>query len=161
MSRKLYFVLLFACCLLASACNEISGTVTLDGLGMEEVTVVLGGDAAATAQTNSDGEYAFGNLRAGTYTVTMEPPAGYTRSTTKTVSVEKMATALVNFPLESAATRTTETGQVIGFREDNGSHAWLGIPYAAPPVGELRWRAPLPADSWAADTFLALGVGDP
>jgi para-nitrobenzyl esterase len=26
--------------------------------------------------------------------------------------------------------------------------AWLGIPYAAPPVGDLRWRAPQPAAHW-------------
>jgi para-nitrobenzyl esterase len=35
-------------------------------------------------------------------------------------------------------------GAVLGFVGRYGSHAWLGIPYAQPPVGELRWRAPQP-----------------
>ena len=39
----------------------------------------------------------------------------------------------------------------------SGVRVFKGIPYAAPPVGELRWRAPRPVAKWAgvrkADTF--------
>ena len=41
-----------------------------------------------------------------------------------------------------------ESGELRGIAESNGSHAWLGIPYAKPPVGALRWQAPQPIDPW-------------
>ncbi|WP_276641042.1 carboxylesterase/lipase family protein [Siccibacter turicensis] len=31
---------------------------------------------------------------------------------------------------------------------ENNTHCWRGIPYAAPPVGERRWRAPEPVTAW-------------
>lgn len=43
--------------------------------------------------------------------------------------------------------RETRSGQVIGFSDGDVSR-WRGIPYAAAPVGELRWRAPQMAPRW-------------
>jgi para-nitrobenzyl esterase len=40
-----------------------------------------------------------------------------------------------------------ETGSVRGVA-DGATYAYKGIPYAAPPVGELRWRPPVPAECW-------------
>lgn len=46
--------------------------------------------------------------------------------------------------------RTTEYGPVVGFLARKKVHGWKGIPYAAPPVGAFRWRAPRPPSSWRA-----------
>ena len=51
-------------------------------------------------------------------------------------------------------------GSVVGFAAPHETHAWLGIPFARPPVADLRWRAPQPADAWA-DTLDALAIGPP
>jgi len=40
------------------------------------------------------------------------------------------------------------SGAVSGFLED-GICKFHGVPYAAPPVGALRWRAPEPVEPWA------------
>jgi para-nitrobenzyl esterase len=54
--------------------------------------------------------------------------------------------------------RMTNSGAVVGFQERYGGHAWFGIPFARPPVGSLRWRAPQPPESWAG-TREALDFG--
>jgi para-nitrobenzyl esterase len=54
--------------------------------------------------------------------------------------------------------RVTRSGEVVGFQGRYGAHVWLGIPYAKPPVGTLRWRAPQPAEPWTA-TRQALALG--
>ncbi|NRR33118.1 carboxylesterase family protein [Oxalobacteraceae bacterium] len=45
--------------------------------------------------------------------------------------------------------RVTGLGSVIGYRERHATHAWLGLPYARPPVGALRWKAPRPPQPWS------------
>lgn len=42
----------------------------------------------------------------------------------------------------------TAAGIVEGFTRD-GVHRWRSIPYARPPVGRLRFRAPQPAQPWS------------
>lgn len=41
----------------------------------------------------------------------------------------------------------TDKGPVVGLHTDT-MNEFLGIPYAAPPVGDLRWRPPQPAARW-------------
>jgi para-nitrobenzyl esterase len=43
----------------------------------------------------------------------------------------------------------TEQGPLQGFSED-GIVKFFGVPYAQPPVGELRWRPPVPVTPWTA-----------
>jgi len=48
----------------------------------------------------------------------------------------------------------------VGVTGEYGAHAWLGIPFAEPPVGALRWRAPEPAPVWEGRRE-ALAFGSP
>ncbi len=75
-------------------------------------------------------------------------------------SGEDSATPETPTPTVDASTkRTTDSGEVIGFRGRQDSLTWLGIPFAKPPTGDLRWRAPLPADAWQ-DELEATRIGE-
>ena len=52
---------------------------------------------------------------------------------------------------DAATRRTTALGVVVGHAGSAGTHAWHGIPFARPPLGELRWRAPLAAEPWTGE----------
>jgi para-nitrobenzyl esterase len=49
---------------------------------------------------------------------------------------------------DAATALTLEQGALVGSVEPNGARAWRGVPFAAPPVGDLRWRAPRPHAGW-------------
>ena len=44
-------------------------------------------------------------------------------------------------------TLSIESGRVAGTLEE-GVESWKGIPFARPPIGALRWRAPQPVPRW-------------
>ncbi len=43
---------------------------------------------------------------------------------------------------------TIESGKLSGTLLDSGVKAYLGVPFAAPPVRELRWHEPMPVKPW-------------
>ncbi len=60
---------------------------------------------------------------------------------------------------DASTLRHTPAGSVEGFIDQHNAHAWLGIPYAQAPVGDLRWRAPRPLKAWT-NTHEALAYAD-
>ncbi len=59
----------------------------------------------------------------------------------------------LSFPIPNIASAqevgvvSTSAGPVSGVLDD-GVHVFKGTPYAAPPVGELRWKLPQPVEPW-------------
>ena len=61
-------------------------------------------------------------------------------------------------PADTADQVKTSAGAVEGSPSKDGKiHVFKGIPYAAPPIGDLRWKAPQPVQPWTgvrkADEF--------
>lgn len=78
-------------------------------------------------------------------------------------------------PPSDPTLRRIDQGLLTGQVQPNGSLAWQNIPYAQPPVGDLRWKLPQPPQPWsgtyAADDIiqpcpqfvsgLSAGIADP
>jgi para-nitrobenzyl esterase len=79
---------------------------------------------------------------------------------TRTAVAISLALAVVS-PVTTLAANPdlvkTTDGQLSGVTLSSGVYAFKGIPYAAPPVGSLRWKEPQPPERWKgvrkADTF--------
>jgi len=59
---------------------------------------------------------------------------------------------------DSSARRALGTGSTVGFSNPRGGHAWLGLPFAQPPVAARRFRAPDPPAP-LTDEHRALATG--
>src|SRR5271170_384245 len=68
------------------------------------------------------------------------------------LSIAGLALAFAASVHADPLTVKTELGKVHGKTINDGKvRAFLGLPYAAPPVGDLRWKAPQPAAKWKGD----------
>jgi para-nitrobenzyl esterase len=89
---------------------------------------------------------------------------------TVVVSVLALGTSVVPTAAVGADSLTvnTDAGAVRGVK-NGATNEWRGVPYAAPPLGDRRWRPPAPASPWSgvrsAGTFapqcLQLGLSQP
>lgn len=64
------------------------------------------------------------------------------------IAIALVDAVAVAAPTTTGSVVTIAQGAVAGQVEADGVHAFKGIPYAEPPVGDLRWRAPIPARPW-------------
>ncbi|MCP4962085.1 MAG: carboxylesterase family protein [Actinomycetia bacterium] len=63
--------------------------------------------------------------------------------------------------MTAAPTATTSLGTARGVRLESGVEAFLGMPYAAPAEGVLRFAPPQPVTTWGPDVLDASSVGAP
>ena len=56
--------------------------------------------------------------------------------------------ALALATVAQAAPITVDGGAIEGFETPSGVAAWYGVPFAAPPLRDLRWKAPQPVQPW-------------
>jgi para-nitrobenzyl esterase len=76
--------------------------------------------------------------------------------TMRTIALAMLAALPVNAAIAEISQAKVTGGTVSGVVE-NGQSIFKGIPFAAPPVGDLRWKAPAPVVPWTgvkkADAF--------
>ena len=64
------------------------------------------------------------------------------------ISIQEVHAMATNQHLSAAPTVEIGNGKLQGVKE-GPLHVFKGIPYAQAPIGDKRWRPPVPADNWA------------
>ncbi len=64
------------------------------------------------------------------------------------ITAAVIAASTISTPAAISDPVTVATGRLSGVTLASGVRAFKGIPFAAPPVGELRWKEPQPPATW-------------
>ena len=147
----------------------IAGRVSVEGTGLNGVTVTLAGAADATTETAGGGQYSFAGLAAGTYVVSIENPDDVAYNfddaeTTKNITLEDDQSAIVNF--DGTHTRTASvTGKMYldeapqdkmyTANEPALAHAGLPLILQGPGVNDVMLGVTMDDGSFAFEGLIA------
>jgi hypothetical protein len=116
------FFVIFALSACSKTTNGISGRITSGGSGLSGVTVTLSGADSRTCITDSNGNYSFSDLEAGSYRVT-PALAGYRFSPAyRNASLD--GSDGINFNFSAIVGSLTATTQTVYLKSDGTVWAW-------------------------------------
>ena len=126
---------------------SVTGSVTVEGMGLGGVMVALTGTESQSSQTGEDGSFSFSGLRAGDYTVEMsgwDPDRYVFDETSESFSVGVGAQQMVDF----MGTRAKYTFQVT-IENVAVPYLFSASGHFAVPVGAMEPGLLLPGNSYA------------
>ena len=116
--------------------SGISGRVSVEGMGLDNIAVTLSGAADASTMTDAGGQYSFAGLAAGDYTVTIavESAAYVFDSMSQDRTVGDDESAIVNFDGQHARTASVSGQLFLDELDKNDMHDAGEHPLPAPGV---------------------------
>ena len=116
--------------------SGISGRVSVEGMGLDNVAVTLSGAADASTMTDAGGQYSFAGLAAGDYTVSIavDDPAYVFDSMSMDRTVGDDESAIVNFEGQHARTASVSGQLFLDELDKNDMHDAGEHPLPAPGV---------------------------